>query len=73
MNEDLRDRTLHNLTLHPPTSERAGFHMDGVRQAAKEFALAICAECPPSRELSLAVTLLEEASMWAIAAIARNQ
>lgn len=29
--------------------------------------------CPPGRELSLALTKLEEAMMWANAAIARNQ
>lgn len=31
------------------------------------------AECPPGRERSLAITNLEQASMWAKAAIARNQ
>ena len=30
-------------------------------------------ECPDSRELSVALTKLEEAVMWANAAIARNE
>lgn len=44
-----------------------------LRTMAKELALKIDALCPESREQSLALTKLEEAIMWANAAIARNE
>ena len=44
-----------------------------IRDTAKEFAVLLVTECPESRELSLALTKLEEAVMWANAAIARNE
>lgn len=43
-----------------------------IRDKAKEFAYLIDEECPDSREKSLAMTKLEEASMWANASVARN-
>jgi hypothetical protein len=44
-----------------------------IRTYAKMFAETIDSECPGSREKSLAMTKLEEAVMWANAAIARNE
>jgi hypothetical protein len=44
-----------------------------IREKAKELALLVAGETPPSREQSLAMTKLEEAVMWANAAIARNE
>lgn len=45
-----------------------------VQDAAFAFALALVEHCPgPSRELSLALTKVEEARMWANAAIAHAQ
>ena len=43
------------------------------REKAKEFATLIDMCCPDSREKSLAMTKLEECSMWANASIARNE
>ena len=43
-----------------------------LRDKAKEYALMIDEHCPNSREKALAITKLEEAIMWANAAIARN-
>jgi hypothetical protein len=45
----------------------------GIRQQAAYLSsdLTIC--CPPSRELSIALTKLDEVVMWAIAAIDRNE
>ena len=40
---------------------------------AHEFAIFLTKTCPESRELSLALTHLEEAVMQANAAIARNE
>ena len=44
-----------------------------IRSVAKGFADTINKLCPQCREQSLAFTALEEAVMWANAAIARNQ
>jgi hypothetical protein len=43
-----------------------------IRDAGRQLAVLLDAECPESREKSLAVTKLEEAVMWANAAIARR-
>lgn len=44
-----------------------------IRDAAKNYAVTLCEMCPPSRELSVALTTLSEVVMWANAAIARNE
>lgn len=43
-----------------------------IREKAKELAYLIDAECPNSRERSIAMTNLETTVMWANASIARN-
>lgn len=43
-----------------------------IREKAKELAYLIKDLVPDSREQSLAITKLEECSMWANAGIARN-
>lgn len=61
-----------NFTYHSPKGnqpERYG----RIRDKAREFAELIEAECPDSREKSLAFTKLEESVMWANASIARNE
>jgi hypothetical protein len=44
-----------------------------IRGQARDLALSICGLCPDGRERSLAVTRLEEAVMWAEAAIERGE
>lgn len=44
-----------------------------IRAQAKALAEKLVILCPPSRELSLALTELETAVMWANASIARNE
>lgn len=44
-----------------------------IRIRAKEFAMLLVSTCPPSRELSLAITALQEAVLWANASIAINE
>lgn len=44
-----------------------------LRNKTKELADLIDDLCPDSREKSLAITNLEQASMWANASIARNE
>ncbi|MDL2317782.1 hypothetical protein LJC74_01635 [Eubacteriales bacterium OttesenSCG-928-A19] len=60
------------FTCHPPKDGQPERYT-ALRNQAKVLAMAIDAECPNSREKSLALTKLEEAVMWANAAIARNE
>lgn len=64
---DLENR----FTYHPPKPGQAETYQ-GLRSMALDFARAIDAACPDSREKSLAITHLEDAVMWANASIARN-
>lgn len=43
-----------------------------IRAMTKQLAELMVKECPESRELSLALTELEQSNMWANAAIARR-
>jgi len=63
---------VHRFTNHPPNHEAAA-RLDKITAAMIEAGQIIEAECPPGRERSLAITNLEQASMWSKAAIARNQ
>ena len=66
--EDIRNR----FTYHPPSP--AGVTRHGALTAAfVEIGLLIESTCPDGREKSLAFTKLEEAKMWASAAVARNE
>jgi len=61
-----------NFTYHKPFgNQQERYEM--LRANAKKLALSILRNCPSSREQSLAFTKLEEAVMWANAAIARNE
>ncbi len=65
-------RRENNFTYHPPTANQpARYTM--IRDEAKKLCHLLDCNCPPSRELSLAQTHLEEVVMWANAAIARNE
>jgi hypothetical protein len=67
VNKDLENR----FTYHAPKADQPQKY-ESLRAKAKEFAYLIADLCPDSREKSLAQTKLEEAMMWANAAIARN-
>ena len=61
-----------DFKYHPPkTDEIAQLH-EYMRAMCKHVAEEMTTLCPDSRERSLAITKLEEAMMWANAAIARN-
>lgn len=60
------------FTYHPPKGGQPERYT-ALRDKAKEFAEMIDAQCPNSRERSVALTKLEETVMWANAAIARNE
>lgn len=70
----LHDRVEHDLTLHPPRDGLVAERLDEIRTAGKEFAhtLIACVDLP-CRELSMALTDVEDAVQHAIAGIVRNQ
>lgn len=61
-----------SFTYHPPFGDQPSRYM-AIREAARGLATILAGACPPSRELSLALTHLEDAVMWANASIARNE
>jgi len=60
----------HAFRYHPPKPEMVGRYQ-ALRELARRLAVGIEELCPEGREKSLAVTRVEEAVMWANAAIAR--
>lgn len=66
------DEIAKRFTYHPPIGNQAERY-ESIRQNAKALAEHLSNCCPPSRELSLALTHLEDSVMWANAAIARNE
>ena len=61
-----------NYAFHEPREDQF-YRYQLIRDTAKKLAGLIRGACPESREKSLAFTKLEEAVMWANAAIARNE
>ena len=69
----LTDEAIENIfTYHAPKGDQAERYVK-LREKAKEFARVVQECCPDSREKSLAVTSLQQASMWANASIAINE
>lgn len=66
--QDLENR----FTYHAPKGDQAARY-SAIRIEARSLAHFLAENCPPSRELSLAMTHLEEAVFWANASIARNE
>lgn len=64
------DQVRWNLTNHTPDAEAIA-EIEKLRSWAKSLGLLIVESCPESRERSLALTHLEETTMWAVASIAR--
>lgn len=67
MNEDLANRFMY----HAPNDDAKARH-EKVREILGACASAMSQLMPPTRELSLVHTKLEEAMFWANAGIARN-
>jgi predicted nuclease with TOPRIM domain len=66
------EKELHNrFTYHAPKPGQPAKYED-IRAAGRYLAHLLVNLCPDGRELSLAVTKLEESIMWANAAIARS-
>lgn len=60
------------FTYHPP-KEGQPEKYEAIRDEAKLFAALLLDLCPDSRERSIAIRKIEEATMWANAAVARNE
>jgi hypothetical protein len=75
---DIKDLT-NRFTFHPvvhvegraPEDQQARKHT-AIRTRALDYAVFLDGRCPDSRELSLAITKLQEVVFWANAAIACN-
>lgn len=65
-------RIENNFVYHSPKGDQQERYV-AIRDKAKELALLINNCTPASREQSVAFTQLEDAVMWANAAIARNE
>jgi hypothetical protein len=61
-----------NFIYHSPMPSQVEKYAE-LRAKAKALALDFASLCPPSRELSKALADLEQAVMWANAAIARKE
>jgi hypothetical protein len=66
------DDILNRFTFHPVKGEGQGALYSEVRAKALDYAEWLDAVAPDSRELSLAITKLEEVVFWTNAAIARQ-
>lgn len=67
LNKDLENR----FTYHKPTEKQAEKY-ELLRSIMKQAAYMVVELCPESSEKATALTKLDEAVMWANAAIARN-
>lgn len=70
--EKLLARIANDFTYHAPHGDQDERYV-AIRNACKGLALLMASACPESRELSLALTAIEQASFYANAAIARNE
>lgn len=71
MENELNKTIENNFTYHTPKDDQPERYQR-IREEMKRLAYLVHELCPDSRERSLALTKLEEASMWANASIARN-
>lgn len=70
---DALEQVRHNHAYHKLESGGPGANTaEHLRTAFIRVAEEVVWQCPESRERSVALTKLEEASMWAIASVARN-
>lgn len=70
----ITDQQAENLSrifrYHPPTGGKAAKH-EAVREGCLKLAIELSNLCPESRELSMAITHLDQCMMAANAAVAR--
>jgi hypothetical protein len=72
MADDLHARIENDFRYHAPKDDQVERY-ETIRSRGRALAEYIIERTPSSREQSVALTKLEEAVMWANAAIARNE
>lgn len=70
---ELHRRIRHDFGYHPPSTDDVKKRHEEVRSLLGNVAITLTDWVPKGREQSLMLTKLEEAMMWANAAIARHQ
>jgi len=70
--EDVVKKLDNNFCYHTPKDGQAERYVE-IRDEGRNYAYLLSRQCPPSRELSVALTALEDCVMWANASIARNE
>lgn len=73
MSEMLSNEEIANRFMYHAPKDGQPEKYEKLRDQARSLAYRFKELCPPSRELAVAFTKLEEAVMWANAAIARNE
>lgn len=74
LTEEQEKELLNRFTYHKPIEEyNQPQRYEGIRNTGFVLAKMIMQSVPESREKSIALTKIEEAVMWANAAIARNE
>ena len=68
----MQARLDNDFQYHSPKNDQPQRYI-AIRDKAKELAILICENTPPSREQSVALTELDHVVMMANAAIARNE
>jgi hypothetical protein len=72
IDEKTQKRLDNDYVYHAPKDDQQERYIL-IRDTGKMLATVLCQNCPPSRELSVALTQLEQVIMEANAAIARNE
>lgn len=66
------EELINRFTYHAPKGDQPKRYEE-IRRMALALATVVHGSCPESHEKSLALTKIDEAVMWANAAIARNE
>lgn len=72
ISKETEKRLNNDYQYHAPKDDQSERYVY-IREEAKKFAIVLCKNCPPSRELSVALTDLDKVVTMANAAIARNE
>lgn len=72
LSKEMNERVANAFIYHAPKEDQIPRYNE-LRGLGMQMAARIVSLTPPSREQSVALTKLEEAIMWANAAIARNE
>ena len=72
VDKEIHEEMANRFTYHAP-KEGQQLKYELIREKGHQLALHLVSMCPESRELSVALTKLDEVVMWANAAIARRE